>query len=423
MAALATHPLGTLLPRPADWQRSPAESVRRALLEGIEKLRPADPSLPPVAPEWRPYQIMYERYVLGTSLPDLEAKLLLSARQTRREHSRGMQALVAVLWEQIAPPPGVASGAGPEATSAIRSVASGRLPAEEAGGAGWPGESRATGPDADGGGEERLQREALDVGDLLRRVAGLIEARARAEDARIVFDVPPDLPPVLADRMILRQVIVHLLNYALSMRAAGDIQLKAGTGAGNVWLQVEFEIDHESPLLSEQEAGHLGVALRWVQLMDGRLEQSLVAEAQHGGGSLLLTLPSAAQPVLMVVDDHEPAVRLFRRYLGGSEVRVVGVTQATEVLPQARQVQPQAIVLDVMMPGMDGWETLQALKADPDMRAIPIVICSVWDEPEMAYALGASGYLKKPFTQEELMAVLARIGLVRNGDAAPPTVS
>ena len=100
---------------------------------------------------------------------------------------------------------------------------------------------------------------------------------------------------------------------------------------------------------------------------------------------------------------------MFRRYLSRSNVRVIGIQEPDRVLPLARQWQPQAITLDVMMPTMDGWEILQALQADPETRHIPVIICSVWDEPELAFSLGAADFLKKPITQKDLLRTLARL--------------
>jgi Amt family ammonium transporter len=64
------------------------------------------------------------------------------------------------------------------------------------------------------------------------------------------------------------------------------------------------------------------------------------------------------------------------------------------------------------MPTMDGWEILQALQANPETRDIPVIVCSVWDEPELAYSLGATYFLKKPISQRDLWAALARLGLL-----------
>ena len=122
---------------------------------------------------------------------------------------------------------------------------------------------------------------------------------------------------------------------------------------------------------------------------------------------LSLTMPQADQAIVLVIDDQEPAIRLFRRYLDRAEIRVVGLREPEQALSVARRLQPRAITLDVMMPSMDGWEILQSLQADPETSHIPVVVCSVWDEPELASSLGAFAFLKKPVTQRDLLRVLA----------------
>ena len=77
-----------------------------------------------------------------------------------------------------------------------------------------------------------------------------------------------------------------------------------------------------------------------------------------------------------------------------------------EGLQRARELRPDAITLDVMMPGMDGWAVLSALKADPDVADIPVVMLTIVDDRNLGYALGASDYLTKPIDRERLTAVL-----------------
>ena len=94
----------------------------------------------------------------------------------------------------------------------------------------------------------------------------------------------------------------------------------------------------------------------------------------------------------------------------GDDVTVVGATRADQVLPLARELAPALITLDVMMPQTDGWEILQTLKLDENTHRIPVLICSAWEEPELARSLGAAGFLKKPITQKQLRDALESLG-------------
>ena len=109
---------------------------------------------------------------------------------------------------------------------------------------------------------------------------------------------------------------------------------------------------------------------------------------------------------VLVIDD-EPAVRdLMQRFLAEEGFRVVTAAGGEEGLRRARELRPDAITLDVMMPGMDGWAVLSALKADPDLADIPVVMLTIVDDKNLGYALGAADYLTKPIDRERLVTVL-----------------
>jgi CheY-like chemotaxis protein len=126
--------------------------------------------------------------------------------------------------------------------------------------------------------------------------------------------------------------------------------------------------------------------------------------------TVIATLPDERVPpgvstVLMI--DDEAAVRdLMQRFLAKEGFRVITASGGEEGLRRARELRPDAITLDVMMPGMDGWAVLSALKADPDVADIPVVMLTIVDDKNLGYALGASDYLTKPIDRERLVTVL-----------------
>ncbi|MDH5549674.1 MAG: response regulator, partial [Gemmatimonadota bacterium] len=116
--------------------------------------------------------------------------------------------------------------------------------------------------------------------------------------------------------------------------------------------------------------------------------------------------PDAA--TVLVIDD-DPAVRqLLGRMLGKEGFRVVEAANGELGLALARNEAPDVITLDVLMPGMDGWAVLTALKAEPGLAAIPVVMLTITDERKLGFSLGASEYLTKPIDRAQLSAVLAR---------------
>ena len=119
---------------------------------------------------------------------------------------------------------------------------------------------------------------------------------------------------------------------------------------------------------------------------------------------------------VLVIDDDPNALDLLGRTLQGAGLHVVTASDGREALNLARTLQPSAITLDVLMPGMDGWSVLRELKADPLTREIPVVMVTMTDDREHGAALGATDFLTKPVDRAKLVELLARCA---PGEATP----
>jgi CheY-like chemotaxis protein len=114
-------------------------------------------------------------------------------------------------------------------------------------------------------------------------------------------------------------------------------------------------------------------------------------------------------PMTVLVIDDDPVVRdLLQTFLGREGYRVVSASNGEDGLRLAREVRPNAITLDVIMPGVDGWSVLTALKADPDLADTPVILLTITDNKSMGYALGASECLTKPIERDRLLAALEK---------------
>jgi CheY-like chemotaxis protein len=111
---------------------------------------------------------------------------------------------------------------------------------------------------------------------------------------------------------------------------------------------------------------------------------------------------------VLVIDDEAAVRDLMQRFLVKEGFRVLTAASGEEGLRRAREQRPDAMTLDVMMPGMDGWAVLSALKADPDVADIPVIMLTIVDDRNLGYALGASEYLTKPIERDRLVAVLEK---------------
>jgi len=114
---------------------------------------------------------------------------------------------------------------------------------------------------------------------------------------------------------------------------------------------------------------------------------------------------------VLVIEDDPRAINLLRVQLQSQGYRVEFARTAEEGLQRAEALRPSALVLDIILPGMDGWDMLAQLKEKPETRHIPVVIVSITDETRRGFALGAAQVLVKPVSQEDLLAALAAAGL------------
>jgi adenylate cyclase len=112
---------------------------------------------------------------------------------------------------------------------------------------------------------------------------------------------------------------------------------------------------------------------------------------------------------VLVVDDDPMVLDLVVRGLAREGIPVVTCSGAAEALTLARAVRPRAMLLDIVLPGVDGWTVLVEMRQDPALREIPVLVTSVLDEQARALGLGASAYLSKPIDRDRLLAALARV--------------
>jgi CheY-like chemotaxis protein len=118
--------------------------------------------------------------------------------------------------------------------------------------------------------------------------------------------------------------------------------------------------------------------------------------------------PAESRRIIVSIDDDPNVISLITQELEEEGYRVEGATRALEGIEKARLIGPDAITLDIMMPGMDGWETITRLKADPQTRDIPLIVLSIIDNKELGFRLGADEYLVKPVDKDALVNVLQK---------------
>ena len=299
-------------------------------------------------------------------------------------------------------------------------------------------------------GRLELHIEEVDVGALIQDVATTAEALAARNGNRLEVRCPADVGTMHTEPMRVRQIILNLLSNACKFTEKGEVTLTverdrpdgawftftvADSGIGMTAEQMAkvFEEFSQADSSTTRRYGGTGLGLAISRRLCHLLGGSIAVDSTPGVGSTFtVRLPAAApqsatlapcvpaEPIvqgpqggrttgkILVIDDEQTVRDLMRRFLAREGFDVVTAHDGEEGLALARQLHPALITLDVLMPGLDGWSVLQALKADPELAEIPVVMLTIVDEKNKGYALGASEYVTKPIDRERLRALLAR---------------
>jgi signal transduction histidine kinase/DNA-binding response OmpR family regulator len=292
-------------------------------------------------------------------------------------------------------------------------------------------------------GRMELALERFEVADLLENVRKTVTPMIEEKSQILTLEIAEDLPRLNADRIRVRQVLLNLLSNAhkftpegneisLSCRLADPATMMfsvsdTGTGIKEEDQELIFEEFRQADGTAAREVEGTGLGLTISKKLVEMHGGSIWVESTFGEGatfSFLLPLdgptreapededePVQIQPAerVLIVEDDRQFSNLLSLYLRREGYEPIRHYQGPGVLEQARRLEPALITLDIMLPGHDGWETLQRLKSDPNTRDIPVVVISALRNSELALSLGAMDYLVKPVDREALHAVVSRL--------------
>jgi CheY-like chemotaxis protein len=242
---------------------------------------------------------------------------------------------------------------------------------------------------------------------IVRGALATVEPIVQSRQATIALALDEALAHRIAPHDLVHPALVQLLLAALDWRPPGALTVAATIDADEVVLAVAVEARApRAPGPDERDAldRRVGVARRLLAPMGGQVSCRLGLGLQ-----IDLRLPAALAPTILVVEDNPQVVQLFRRYFSGSPFQMTWAPNGTVAFDLATATPPAAITLDLLLPERDGWEFLQLARVHPATRHIPVVVCSVLRERELALALGAADFLPKPVTQSALLGSLRRL--------------
>jgi CheY-like chemotaxis protein len=362
--------------------------TQSAIVQVIEELEPKL-STPRGAELRLVYDTLHHRFVLGMTQEETAYQMRMSVRHLRRVQREATHFLARLIWEQA-----IAREASGESTERSDETDddnnSGLGPAA----LDWRAQV----------GEElaSLQRSAPEaVADVTETIQAVVELErvltARYGVTLRTGSLEQGLS-ALVHPSAFRQVLVMALGQFVRCLPLAVITVDAYAEARSavISLRASCEIAEPVPDVSFLE-----------ELLTS-LGGSAAVSVDDDGLCLRVAIPCSGEVGVLIVDDNDDLVHFYRRCVAGTRYRLSHVAEGRQVLDLVGRTPPDIVVLDVMLPDMDGWELLSQLHEHPATREIPIVVCSVINEPELALALGAAVYLPKPVDPDTFVGALNR---------------
>jgi signal transduction histidine kinase/ActR/RegA family two-component response regulator/putative methionine-R-sulfoxide reductase with GAF domain len=285
-----------------------------------------------------------------------------------------------------------------------------------------------------------LEPSTFRVESALEYAVSLVRERAVRHRITVSVVTGEGVGTLEADELRFKQVLLNLLSNAVKFTPdGGSVEVRAARRDDELVVTVADTgvgippEDRERIFESFQQGGRgvartegtgLGLTLtrRIVELFDGRLwvesevgvgsTFGFAVPVDSGAGQEHPSPPSGSSPSsILLVDDDRASLDLMTAYLESSGLHLERATDGLEALRLAGRLRPAALVLDIRLPHLDGWQVLDRLHRDPHTAAIPVVVVSVVDERARGLALGAAAYLLKPVSRDDLLAALTQVGV------------
>lgn len=294
-------------------------------------------------------------------------------------------------------------------------------------------------------GKMEIHRETFNVSGLIQDVITTVKPLIDKKGNKLETSL--EQGEMTTDITKLRQILINLLSNASKFTQDGTISLdvyrevrnqRSGycfrvkdTGIGMTPEQVEklFQPFTQADSSTTRKYGGTGLGLAISQSFCDLMGGSIQVESESGLGSVFTCwLPTSAEEEIrgsevrtgvhnredhggtsiLLIDDEPFNHQLMKRYLANEGWKLAFATSGQEGLQLAKKLRPKVICLDILMPSMDGWNVLSAIKSDPELQSIPVVIWSMTNDNQLGYALGASEFLTKPVNREQLIHVMDR---------------
>ena len=288
--------------------------------------------------------------------------------------------------------------------------------------------------------------EDFEVAALIGEVQSVIQPLMAKNANTLAVDCAPDLGAMRSDQTKLRQGLFNLLSNAAKFTKQGTITLTARRRKrdGRDWLEFKvrdtgigmteaqrgklFQAFAQAEASTSRDYGGTGLGLAITKQFCRMLGGDVTVESTPGQGSTftimlpasgpevageaaesaLQAAPPASCGTILIIDDDQATHDLLERDFGDQGYQVLHAMGGRQGLKVAKAARPDLITLDIIMPDLDGWSVLKALKDDPELRATPVVLVTIMADRDMGFALGAADFVTKPFDRDLLIQAINR---------------
>lgn len=358
--------------------RENSEAVWRSLNQTIEGLKPT-PEIPLSSHSWRLYNILVCRYTKNMTQEETAEHLSISPRHLRREQQLAVRVLARRLLEQPLHKNQQTQNTLPLEASLSWSL---QIKQELA-------SLQKSSPGATSEVKEVLQK-AVERSQVLTSKQGITVSLEH------VHNLTATLHP-----SVLQQVIVEIIESFIDSFIKEKIVFQTEQQDQHVLITARSVVTKDSettPTMSDFIKEML------------RIENSSVTSFIKGQQAIVeLKLPVASKLTVLIVDDNQDLLHFYKRYTTNTKYHIHHLSEGYDLLEHVLQLSPAIILLDVMLPDTDGWELLTLLREHPATRSIPVIVCSVIRDEDLAFALGASQFLAKPVSRQQFLAALEQV--------------
>lgn len=369
-----------------DTRGNPAATLRNCIENAIEAL--GQDRYPTTSLKNRRYhEILFYRYVQQFTQTQVAHQLGVSPRHLRREQNAAICALAEYLRErhrlsvddQLKPTTIDADTAATTTNAAVDKEIM------------WL--------------EDSLSNGLADVNSVLQESLQTAQALAEAHRVHLGIGANAALPSAAIAPTVLKQIVLNLITTLISVVPGGTISLTAKAVQDRVVIDLTANVPHSGAKMDlTQDQAKIDMSRRLAKLFIGEVTIGQEADML----TFSVSIPSTEQIRALAIEDNEDTLQLWKRYVEQTRFHLMGIREPLYALEAAIEQKPDLIILDVMLPGIDGWELLSQLRHHPLTSHIPIIVCTVLPQRELAFSLGASDFICKPVTRQSFLDALRR---------------